>query len=223
MGAAPAWLPYVVAAVSTAGSVYSTMQQQEAAAEQERARKEAIVAEGQRQKQYQEEAEKTVADTLGQFDTGEQGKKQQSIADALSDQYQSQVAPTTTATQIAGAQTAPKEVQESIADQMANSNARQQAQASALAKLSSYGNLADSNNTAVGRNAQTLGQIVGNMNSSSAVLPYELNAANMAGRNHIANAEIGQGLGSIASIYAGTMGGGAKASAPISYYSPQLG
>lgn len=96
---------------------------------------------------------------------------------------------------------APEVVKSDLARQISEAVAKGKNYAKASARLNSYGQQNLNNNIALGRNAQDMSMLGGFSQGQSAVLPYQLQGAQRAGRGMNVASDIFNGAGQLATIY----------------------
>lgn len=164
------------------------------------ARKDAMNAERIRQKAYDQEA--TAFNTQSQDRFKDYGTEQTAKGKSLGDYFAKASAPTEDANADAGAlmpTSSSDIVTREIGKQDANAGAFVGKQAAALGDLRAFGDLLGEKSTLQARDAGSIGQVGGFKKGSSAVLPYELEAANQKGAGLGILADLLGGAGSVVS------------------------
>lgn len=162
----------------------------------QKARDDAMSAERIRQKGYDQQADATNAHAQGQYEDFQ--PKQDERATKLGDYFKSQNAqPVTDAGPVA--MPASSSNVTNIATEKASTDAKAftDKQGASLGQLRSFGDLLGEYGRGTARDAITVGQIGGFKKGSSAVLPYELEAANGKGAGMKTFGDILGGLGKI--------------------------
>lgn len=176
-----------LAIVGVALTAASTVANTVAANQVQKARNDALAAERIRQQGYQREAD--AANLHARTEYQDFGGQQDERGKQLGDYFQQQTIDENTANQQAAEAQANAVLPDASGivvaeDKKQADNARDftNAQATALGNLRSFGDLMGEKGRVQARDAMTVGQIGGFMKGSSSVLPYELEAANNAGR-----------------------------------------
>lgn len=182
------------------------------------ARDDALAAERIRQQGYDREAQAVNARSQGQYE--DYGQKQDTRAKELGDYFQQQTAAPTED----GGPTALPQSGSNITVQAEN-KARTAAkkftdqQGLALGNLRSFGDLLGEFSRNTARDAGYIGQIGGFKKGSSAVLPYELEAANSKGAGMKTLGDVLGGLGKIG-VSAGLSGVSPFGTAAVTNFTP---
>jgi hypothetical protein len=162
-------------------------------------------AEAARQRQFQQQSAEQVAETTKQV--GRQAQEQ-AENEATAERVEKMTPETTVPVAGEYAQTnqqAPAVVQGAIGRQIADAVRRGRSNVKNLAKLSAYGDAGFDTNIKLLRSAENIQQLANNAMGSSQVLPFELQDANMTGRNFDIAGDVASGVGSIGMLYANTM------------------
>lgn len=169
------------------------------------ARNDALHAERIRQRGFDQEAAALNAHSQDQYQDfgGQQAQKSSSLADYFT---QAQQTPEPTAAQALPASSSNLVVNEEAA-QRADARASTDKSAAALGQLRSFGDVLGDLSRTQARDAGYIGQIGSFKKGSSAVLPYELDAASQKANGLKLFADITGGLGSIGTAYGISKGG----------------
>lgn len=162
----------------------------------QKARDDAMAAERIRQKGFDREADATNAHAQNQYE--DFGGKQDERSTKLADYYKSQTAqPVTDAGPVAMPASSSNVTNIATEKASADAKAFTDKQGASLGQLRSFGDLLGELGRGTARDAITIGQIGGFKKGSSAVLPYELEAANGKGGGMKTFGDILGGLGKI--------------------------
>lgn len=204
--------PITIAGVAlTAGSVAANSYAQ---SQVQKARDDALAAERIRQRGYDRETDALNAQSRKRYDNF--GDQQGDRGAALGDYFQEQKAATGTANEQAAAEMAASQLPTSSSNITVANEAKERGQATdytnaqgqALGNLRAFGDLMGDIGRSQARDASLIGQINGFKQGSSAVLPYELEAANSKGSGAKLFGDL-LGLGGSVGISAG-LGGALK-------------
>ena len=192
--------PLTIAGVALSG--VSTALNSAANTRVENARNDALSAERIRQKTLDSEA--STVNTQARDNYNDFGAQQGADATKLGDYFAQQQVPAAPTTSDTPASSSNITVQETN-KQNALAKASTDKSAAALGQLRSFGDLLGNKSLDTARSAGEIGQIGGFKQGSSAVLPYELDAASQAGSGLSALGQLVGGVGSI-STSAGLQG-----------------
>jgi hypothetical protein len=162
-------------------------------------------AENERQRRYQDESMRQIAETTKKVGRSEQERQEN---EATAERIERMTPDTTTpggGEYTQAIEQAPTVVKGAIGRQIADAIRRGRSNVKNLARLSAFGDSAFDTNVNLLRSAENIQRIANNAYGSSQVVPFELQAANMAGRNFDLAGDIASGLGNIGFLYATTM------------------
>lgn len=195
LGGMPDWLPFAVQGAGTL--LRARADNQVRNAQQSR-----IQAEMVRQHALQQQADARMAQALPQFTRPAQDQARTTLATNTQAQITPQSGQGGTGEFVPDNPGSPQVVQSDIARAVAGAMQKGRDYAKTTANLSSYGGQNFANSIALNRNAQEMNRIGDFSQNSSAILPQELQGAQLAGRNTRVASDVANGLGQIGSIYA---------------------
>ena len=191
----------IVALTSLAAGGAGAYQAKKGQDQDESARRTVLAAERVRQQKFGDAAAVRLADTTKQLSADQQTADIATAADTRA------IATTPQAvgdySQVAGA-AQPVEVNSEIARALVGALRKGSQSAVAQSRLSAYGDVNNDNNIRMLRSGSDIGRIANESAGSSAVVPYELYGANMAGNAARNRAAIYGALGDIGMTYAMT-------------------
>lgn len=168
------------------------------------AQQQKIAEERARQADYQKQIDARTAAVSSQLSPAATAAARQGIAA----QYQNYITPTNASPDAGsfapGVASAPKEVKDAAAAAMADANKRGAAHAAATADWGSYGGLDTQNRIALGAAGRDIGRTVDFSRGSASVLPYQLQAAQSAGKNLNLASDLANGAGSLSFLWGAT-------------------
>jgi hypothetical protein len=181
--------------------------------------------EAERRRQFQAQRQAQIEAALPKFTADAQQNQQAAMADNLKAYLTPQERPSAATEFLPGNPGAPKEIQDGLAGQLDQALKKGQGYAGNLANIQAVGRSNFDNALALGRLGESTGQINQNQQNSAGVLPYELDAANRAGRGMSTVADIANGAGSLLLFKgltggAAGMGGGQGLKMPAGGFSP---
>lgn len=183
--------------------------------------------EAERRRQFQAQRQAQIDSALPKFTAQAQQGQQAAIADNLKSYLTPRERPSAATDFLPGNPGAPKEIQDGIAGQLAQALKKGQDYAGNLANVQAVGRSNFDNALQLGRLGESTGQVNQNEQNSAGLLPYELDAANRAGRGMSTAADLANGAGSLllfkgltGAPAASGMGGGSGLVMPAGGFSP---
>lgn len=150
-----------------------------------------------RQQQIDQERQAALNATLPKFTAESQKAQQSELADKLTQYLSPQSRVSQESEYLPGNPSAPKEVQDSLANRLADSLKKGQAYAKNLANVSSFGRVGFDNAALLNRTGEKVGQLNSASAASSALLPYEMAAPNASSMRKGGLADMFNGAGQI--------------------------
>lgn len=213
----------IAAAISALMAAYGTYQKYQAAKSVRTTQDNYMNAEMARQRGFDEQRSAAMAAATPKFDPATQQQQQQSIAQKM----QAQLTPQGSANDgsyVAQNPGAPQEIADKKQAVMDDASRKGVDYARRLGDMSAYKLLNFGNATTLNRLGENVGLINSNALRSADIIPLEMQQSQRAGAGHETRADIANGIGSIASLYAigasrtpppsSDMGGGTGITAP---------
>lgn len=196
-------IPFTVAAALAAALMAAgTYQQSQANKKIASRQREMTSNEMRRQNALDEERQRAMAATQPAFDRSAQEAEQHSIAQKLSESYVPQALPGAESGEYVSASGEPQEIKDRMATAQADALKKGQDYASKLSNLSSFRLLNFGNSLKLNRLGEDVGRINSSALRSSEILPIELQDATRFGQGASTRADLFNGAGSIAAMYA---------------------